>query len=180
MRDRKRPIPLAYRHYNKDEIVMGKRMEDHLRFAVAYWHTFAWPGGDPFGGQTFERPWFGETMEHAKLKADVAFELFTLLGTPFYCFHDADVRPEGKTFAESRKNLEGHRRYFCCQAEADRGQTALGHGKPVLASPLHVRRIDQSRSGCVRLFGSDGEILHGCDQEARRRKLCAVGRARRL
>jgi xylose isomerase len=98
--------PLAFHHYNKDEIVAGKRMEDHLRFAVAYWHSFAWPGGDPFGGQTFERPWFGDTMDHAKLKADVAFEMFSLLGAPFYCFHDADVRPEGKTFAESRKNLE--------------------------------------------------------------------------
>ena len=97
---------LAYRHYNANEKIMGKRMEDHLRFAVAYWHSFAWPGGDPFGGQTFERPWFGDTMQHAKLKADVAFEMFSLLGVPFYCFHDADVRPEGKTFAESRKNLE--------------------------------------------------------------------------
>jgi xylose isomerase len=98
--------PLAFRHYNADEKVLGKRMEDHLRFAAAYWHSFAWQGGDPFGGQTFERPWFGDTMEHAKLKADVAFEMFSLLGIPFYCFHDADVRPEGKTFAESRKNLE--------------------------------------------------------------------------
>ena len=49
--------PLAYRHYDPDEIVMGKRMEDHLRFAVAYWHSFTWPGGDPFGGETFNRPW---------------------------------------------------------------------------------------------------------------------------
>ena len=62
----------AFHHYNPDEVLMGKRMEDHLRFAVAYWHSFAWPGGDPFGGQTFERPWFGETMALAKLKADVA------------------------------------------------------------------------------------------------------------
>jgi xylose isomerase len=98
--------PLAFRHYNPDEKIMGKRMEDHLRFAVAYWHSFAWQGGDPFGGQTFERPWFGDTMDHAKLKADVAFELFQILGTPFYAFHDADVRPEGATFTESRKNLE--------------------------------------------------------------------------
>jgi xylose isomerase len=98
--------PFAFRHYNPDEKIMGKRMEDHLRFAVAYWHSFAWQGGDPFGGQTFERPWFGDTMDHAKLKADVAFELFQILGTPFYAFHDADVRPEGATFAESRKNLE--------------------------------------------------------------------------
>ncbi len=90
--------PLAFRHYNPDEMVMGRRMEDHLRFAVAYWHSFAWQGGDPFGGQTFERPWFGDSMDHAKLKADVAFELFQILGTPFYAFHDADVRPEGATF----------------------------------------------------------------------------------
>ena len=96
----------AFRHYNPDEMLMGKRMEDHLRFAVAYWHSFAWPGGDPFGGQTFERPWFGDTVALAKLKADVAFEMFDILGAPFYCFHDADVRPEGKTFAETKRNLD--------------------------------------------------------------------------
>ena len=93
--------PLAYRHYDPDEVVLGKRLEDHLRFAVAYWHSFNWEGGDPFGGRTFDRPWFGDTMELARRKADVAFELFSLLGTPFYCFHDADVRPEGDTLAES-------------------------------------------------------------------------------
>ena len=96
----------AFRHYNPDEILLGKRMEDHLRFAAAYWHSFAWPGGDPFGGQTFQRPWFGETMQHAKLKADVAFEMFDILGVPYYAFHDADARPEGATFAESLRNLE--------------------------------------------------------------------------
>ena len=96
----------AFRHYNPDEMLLGKRMEDHLRFAVAYWHSFAWQGGDPFGGQTFERPWFGDSMAHAKLKADVAFEMFDILGAPFYCFHDADVRPEGASFAESKKNLD--------------------------------------------------------------------------
>lgn len=97
--------PLAFRHYNPDEIVLGKRMEDHLRFAVAYWHTFAWEGGDPFGGCTFDRPWYKDGLEAAKLKADVAFEFFSLLGAPFYCFHDADVRPEGDSFAENTKNL---------------------------------------------------------------------------
>ena len=98
--------PLAYRFYNKDELVLGKRMEDHLRFAVAYWHSFAWEGGDPFGGQTFDRPWFGPTMEHARLKADVAFDMFSLLGTPYYCFHDADIRPEGDSFTESKDRLD--------------------------------------------------------------------------
>ena len=98
--------PLAYRHYDPDEVVLGKRLEDHLRFAVAYWHSFNWEGGDPFGGRTFDRPWFGDTMELARRKADVAFELFGLLGTPFYCFHDADVRPEGDTLAESTARLD--------------------------------------------------------------------------
>jgi xylose isomerase len=97
--------PLAYRHYNKDEMVLGKRMEDHIRPAIAYWHTFAWEGGDPFGGRTFDRPWFGKGMEGAKLKADVAFELFELLDAPFFCFHDADVAPEGDSLAESIRNL---------------------------------------------------------------------------
>ncbi len=104
--------PLAYRHYNPDEVVMGKRMEEHLRFAVAYWHTFVWPGTDPFGGNTFERPWFKDSMEAAKMKADVAFEFFQLLGVPYYCFHDADVRPEGANFAENTKNLNEIVDYF--------------------------------------------------------------------
>ncbi|WP_370400198.1 xylose isomerase [Sulfitobacter sp. JB4-11] len=96
---------MAFRHYNPDEVLLGKRMEDHLRFAAAYWHSFAWPGGDPFGGQTFERPWFGDTMEDARLKADVAFEMFQILNVPYFCFHDADIRPEGATFAESARRF---------------------------------------------------------------------------
>jgi xylose isomerase len=111
--------PLAFRHYNADEMVMGKRMEDHLRFAVAYWHSFAWEGGDPFGGRTFDRPWFpADTMDLARLKADVAFEMFSALGAPFYCFHDADVRPEGSNFAENTKNLEEIVDYFAGKQEA--------------------------------------------------------------
>ncbi|MGR3370484.1 MAG: xylose isomerase [Sagittula sp.] len=97
---------LAFRHYDPDEMVMGKRLEDHLRFAVAYWHSLAWPGGDPFGGQTFDRPWFRDDMEAARLKADVAFEMFEILGVPYFCWHDADIRPEGATFAESKRNFE--------------------------------------------------------------------------
>lgn len=98
--------PLAFRHYDAQADVQGKSQADHLRFAVAYWHSFAWPGGDPFGGQTFERPWFGDTMESARLKADVAFELFEILGAPYFCFHDLDVRPEGDSFAESEARLD--------------------------------------------------------------------------
>ncbi len=99
--------PLAFRHYNPDEMVMGKRMEDHLRFAAAYWHSFAWEGLDPFGGRTFDRPWYPQdAMENAKLKADVAFEMFSALGVPFYCFHDADVRPDLGNFRDNTRALE--------------------------------------------------------------------------
>ncbi|USG61043.1 xylose isomerase [Sneathiella marina] len=101
--------PLAFRHYDPNEVVLGKRLEDHLRFACAYWHSFAWPGGDPFGGQTFDRPWFPDRMSDemaaANLKADVAFEMFSALGVPYFCFHDGDVRPEGDSFSENTKNL---------------------------------------------------------------------------
>ena len=114
----------AFRHYNPDEVVMGKTLKDHLRFSCAYWHSFAWPGGDPFGGQTFERPWFGDTMELAKLKADVAFEMFNILDVPYFCFHDADVRPEGATFAENTKNLEEIVDYFA-QKMDDTGMKLL-------------------------------------------------------
>ncbi len=117
---------LAFRHYNPDEVVLGKRMEDHLRFAVAYWHSFAWPGGDPFGGQTFDRPWFGDTMELARLKADVAFEMFDILGVPFFCFHDADIRPEGDTFAESRRNFEEIIDVFAAKMETSKTRLLWG------------------------------------------------------
>lgn len=105
--------PYAFRHYDPDEIVLGKRMEDHLRFAVAYWHSYAWEGGDPFGGATFERPWYPQdNMVRAKIKADAAFDMFDILGQPFFCWHDADIRPEGATFAESLRNFEEIIDYF--------------------------------------------------------------------
>ncbi|MCH2078059.1 MAG: xylose isomerase [Rhodobacteraceae bacterium] len=107
----------AFRHYDPEAVVMGKKLKDHLRFAIAYWHSFAWPGGDPFGGQTFERPWFGNSMEAARLKADVAFDLFSRLGAPYFCFHDADVRPEGATFAESEDRLKEITDIFAAKME---------------------------------------------------------------
>ncbi len=98
--------PAEFYHYNPDETVMGKRMEDHLRFAVAYWHSFAWEGQDPFGGQTFIRPWHPQDdMGRAKMKADVAFEMFDLLNVPYFCWHDADIRPEQGNFADNLSTL---------------------------------------------------------------------------
>lgn len=119
--------PLAFRHYNKDEIVAGKRMEDHIRPAVAYWHTFAWEGGDPFGGRSFDRPWYaGSPMEGAKLKADVAFEFFDLLDIPFFCFHDVDVAPEGDSLKESVKNLRTITDIFAKKMQSQRTKLLWG------------------------------------------------------
>ncbi|PJG58478.1 xylose isomerase [Aeromonas cavernicola] len=99
--------PLAFRHYNPDEIVLGKRMADHLRFAVCYWHNFCWNGSDVFGQGIFTHPWQqpGDALAQAKLKADVAFEFFSKLGVPYYCFHDVDVAPEGASVREYINNL---------------------------------------------------------------------------
>ena len=116
----------AFRHYNPDEMVMGKSLKEHLRFAVAYWHSFAWEGGDPFGGRSFDRPWFGSQMALSKLKADVAFEMFDILGVPYFCFHDADVRPEGRNFAENTRNLEEMVEYFALKMETSHTRLLWG------------------------------------------------------
>ena len=99
--------PLAFRHYNPDEIVLVTRMADHLRFAACYWHNFCWNGADMFGAGSFERPWqaAGDALEMAKRKADVAFEFFYKLNVPYYCFHDVDVSPEGASLKEYLHNF---------------------------------------------------------------------------
>src|SRR5256886_10164390 len=100
--------PLAFRWYNAGEKVEGKTMADHLRFSVVYWHTFRGTGSDPFRAATMLRPWDdgSDSVENAQRRARVAFEFIEKLGAPFYAFHDRDVAPEGKTLAESHKNLD--------------------------------------------------------------------------
>ncbi len=101
--------PLAFRWYDPDAVVLGKRMEDHLRFAVCFWHSFCWPGSDVFGEGTFERPWLapgGDPLAQAEQKLAVAFEFFEKLGVPFFCFHDRDVAPEAASFRESCARLD--------------------------------------------------------------------------
>lgn len=113
--------PFGYRWYDPDKVVAGTRMEDHLRFAVCWWHNFVWGGTDPFGGPTFLRPWQaadGDAMAQARQKADVAFEMFRLLGVPFYTFHDRDVAPEGATLRESTDNLRRIGDYLAQQMDA--------------------------------------------------------------
>jgi len=101
--------PFTFKVYDPDRQVMGRRMEDQLRVAVCLWHSFNWPGSDVFGAGTFDRPWLNpsqEPMEAARAKVAAVFEFVEKLGAPYFTFHDRDVAPEGRTFAETRTNLE--------------------------------------------------------------------------
>ncbi|MGI4975850.1 MAG: xylose isomerase [Janthinobacterium lividum] len=99
--------PLSYRWYDADRVVLGRPLRDHLRFAVAYWHSFAMNGSDPFGAPTLNRPWMNhpDAMQGARDKADAAFDLFRVLDVPFFCFHDRDIAPEGDSLAASLRNF---------------------------------------------------------------------------
>ena len=97
--------PLAFKFYDPKKIVAGKTMEEHLRFSIAYWHSFCADGNDPFGKATMVFPWKdSDPMQAAKNKVEAAFEFFTKIGAPFYAFHDIDASPEGETAAEYEKN----------------------------------------------------------------------------
>jgi len=100
--------PLAFKYYNPDEVVMGKTMKEHLRFAAAYWHTFQATGTDPFGAGTAVRPWDNVTdkMELAKIKVEANFEFCEKLGLPFFCFHDRDIAPEADSLRETNRRLD--------------------------------------------------------------------------
>ncbi|NDC74923.1 xylose isomerase [bacterium] len=100
---------LAFKHYNANEKVGGKTMAEHLRFGIAYWHAFRGTGADPFGPGTIVRKWESSSKDAvsvAKVRMDAAFEFYQKIGTPFWCFHDRDIAPEGATLAQSNKNLD--------------------------------------------------------------------------
>ena len=99
--------PLSFKFYDENKVVLGKTMKEQLRFATCYWHTFTWPGLDPFGGQTFERPWMksGDQIDMAVMKLEAAFDFFTKIKTPYFCFHDRDIAPEGYNYKETQKNF---------------------------------------------------------------------------
>ena len=98
---------LAFKYYNPSQKVLGKTMRDHLRFAVCYWHTLCWPGGDPFGGETFMREWhhMADPMKAAEKKAEVMFETLHLLDIDYFSFHDLDIAPEGNSLQEFNANV---------------------------------------------------------------------------
>ena len=100
---------LAFRYYDAERVVLGRKMKDHLRLAVCYWHSFNWPGQDIFGAGTFERPWKPQqlcTQELAELKLDNAFDFLERLGVPYFCFHDVDAMAIAETPSEHKRNLD--------------------------------------------------------------------------
>lgn len=147
--------PLAFRHYNADELVDGKSMKDHLRFSVVWWHTFRGMGGDPFGPGCAVRPWEDGTdsLEMAEKRVRVAFEFIEKLGAPFYAFHDRDVAPEGKNLAECNRNLD--RIVKVLQSEMDRTGVKLLWGTANLFSnPRYVHGAATSCNADVFAFAA--------------------------
>ncbi|HKB57104.1 MAG TPA: xylose isomerase [Lacunisphaera sp.] len=100
--------PLAFHHYNPAEVIDGRTMAAHLRFSIAYWHSFRGAGTDPFGPGTIQRRWEkgADPVSIAKARMDAAFEFFQKIRAPFWCFHDRDIAPEGRSLAESNRNLD--------------------------------------------------------------------------
>ena len=100
--------PLAFKTYDPNRVVAGKTMEEHLRFAVCYWHTFCATGADPFGPGTQAHPWAekDDAMDRSRDRVDAAFEFFSKLNVPYWCFHDVDLSTEGSSIAETEKNLQ--------------------------------------------------------------------------
>jgi xylose isomerase len=117
--------PLSFKVYDPDRLVLGKSMAEHLRIAVCYWHSFTWPGSDVFGAGTLDRPWLDpsmEPMDAAQVKMQAAFEFFSKLGMPYFCFHDVDIAPEGASYAESARNLDT----MVAAAEEHMAETGVG------------------------------------------------------
>ncbi|UOG76092.1 xylose isomerase [Hymenobacter tibetensis] len=131
--------PLAFKWYDPTRVVAGKTMQEHLRFAVSYWHTFTGTGGDPFGPGTKQFAWDAhhDILGRAQAKADAAFEFFTKLGTPYYCFHDIDLVDEGSSLSEYERNLSAIVDYLKQHQQASGVQLLWGTAN-VFSNPRYM------------------------------------------
>ncbi|MCA1745558.1 MAG: xylose isomerase [Bacteroidales bacterium] len=131
--------PLAFKWYNPEQVVAGKTMKEHMRFAVSYWHTFCGDGGDPFGPGTQKFPWTAgaDDVSAAKNKMDAAFEFITKLGVPYYCFHDIDLVNEGSSLATYEKNLQAIVDYAKAKQQAS-GVKLLWGTANVFSNPRYM------------------------------------------
>jgi xylose isomerase len=134
--------PLAFKHYDSTEIIEDRTMAEHLRFSVAYWHTFRNVLSDPFGIGTAIRPWDdgSNSIENARNRAHVAFEFIEKLGAPFYAFHDRDVAPEGASLAESNRISTPSSR---CSKKSSNARALNYSGPPPACSSIRVSRMER-------------------------------------
>ena len=148
--------------------MLGKTLEEHLRIAVCYWHTFVWPGVDIFGQGTFRRPWqqAGDAMERAQQKADSAFEFFSKLGTPYYTFHDTDVAPEGDEPEGVQRKLLAHHRLSGAQAGGARGIKLLWGTANLFSHPRYAAGAATSPDPEVFAFAAT-QVRHALDATQR-------------
>ena len=131
--------PLAFKWYDENRVVAGKKLKDHVRFAVCYWHTFCNTGGDPFGPGTKDFPWnqSQDPMGRARDKMDAAFEFITKLGVPYYCFHDVDLVDEGDTIAAYENRMQQITEY-ASQKQAASGVKLLWGTANVFSNPRYM------------------------------------------
>lgn len=138
--------PLSFKHYDENEVIEGKTMKEHLRFSVAYWHSFRNPLSDPFGAGTALRPWDdgSDSIQNAQNRVRAAFEFFEKLGAPFYAFHDRDVAPEGDSLRQSNQNLDSVVQVL--KAEQERSGVKLLWGTACLFA--HPRFVHGAATSC--------------------------------
>ncbi len=155
--------PLAYRYYDRDRVVGGKRMADWFRFAVAYWHTFKGTGSDMFGSATYKRPWNtgGDAMRIAEQTLDACFEFCQKVGLDFYCFHDRDIAPEGETFSESCRNLEKVVA-MAKQRQADTGVKLLWGTANLFSNPRYTHGASTNPDARIAAYAA-AQVKHAID-----------------
>jgi xylose isomerase len=131
--------PFAFKYYNPDQVVAGKAMKDHFKFAIAYWHTFCATGADPFGPGTMVRPWevSSDPVQRAKDKMDAAFEFFTKIGAEYYCFHDIDLIDEGSNLIDYEERIRIITDY-ALQKQKDTGVKLLWGTANVFSNPRYM------------------------------------------
>jgi xylose isomerase len=131
--------PLAFKYYDENLVVAGKTLKEHCKFAASYWHTFCGLGGDPFGWGSKHFPWLDASDPYARArdKMDAAFEFFSKLGLPYYCFHDRDLIDEGSSIAESRERLQ-HIIEYARQKQAESGVKLLWGTANLFSNPRYM------------------------------------------
>ncbi len=155
--------PLAFKYYDKNRRVGNKTMAEHLRFSVAYWHSFMGTGADLFGAPSFKRTWhsFKSPLDRAKATMEAAFEFFQKLGVEYYCFHDRDIAPEGETFAESCKNLErlvDHAKTL----QAETGVKVLWGTANLFSNPIYAQGAATNPNAHVMAYAA-AQVKHAID-----------------